>query len=56
MGFYTFLEKKSTEFTSKGMDVGHNFDITETKNVSYSNFWAARMFKEAWLIKKNSIN
>ncbi len=39
--------KNSNVKTSHCVDIGHNFDLAETKILSRTNSWAARIFKEA---------
>ncbi len=38
------------------VDIDHSSDIAETKILSHASSWTARLFKEAWLSNKNSIN
>ncbi len=34
------------------VDTGRIFDLDETKILSHTNSWTARLLKEAWLSKK----
>ncbi len=38
------------------VDTGHIFGLAEISIRSHASSWAARLFKEAWLSNKNSLN
>ncbi len=41
---------------SHSVDTGHIFDLAEITIRSHASSWTARLFKEAWLSNKNSLN
>ncbi len=47
---------KTSLMASHFVDTGHIFDLDETNILSHTNSWTTRLFKEAWLSSRNSIN
>ncbi len=47
---------KASLMAARCVDTGHDVNLVETKILGHVNSWTARLFKEAWLRNKNSIN
>ncbi len=48
--------EKASLMASHCVDTDHNFDLAEAKILSHANSWTARLFIEAWLSNKYSLN